>query len=61
MKIDLTHVQQFLDENLKNNLESRIYELRGGLIKVAHISIKMDDMPMEVVKVEAVNPLISKC
>ena len=27
---------------------------------MAHISIKMDDMPMEIVKVEAINPLISK-
>ena len=28
---------------------------------MAHVSIKMDDMPMEVVNIEAVNPLISKC
>ena len=27
MKIDLTHVQHFLDENLKNNLESRVSEV----------------------------------
>ena len=27
MKIDLTHVQPFLDENLKNNLESRVSEI----------------------------------
>ena len=27
MKIDLTHVQPFLDENLKNNLESRVSEV----------------------------------
>ena len=27
MKIDLTHVQPFLDKNLKNNLESRVSEV----------------------------------
>ena len=28
---------------------------------MAHVSIKMDDMPMELLNIEAVNPLISKC
>jgi len=28
---------------------------------MAHVSINMDNMPIEVLQIEAINPLISKC
>ena len=35
--------------------------MKGGVIKLAHTSINMENMPIEMLDFEPVNPLLSKC
>ena len=35
--------------------------MKGGVIKLAHTSINMENMPLEMLDIEPVNPLLSKC
>ena len=35
--------------------------MKGGVIKLAHTSISIENMPIEMLDIEPVNPLLSRC